>query len=104
MCIDALCINQHDDHQKSCQVRAMGKIYSSAQAVYCWLGWDNIDAYLDLFHHDLKEQMMLSLTKRKARVVLRQLHAMGQSEYFRRMWVGTPQDTYGTCSNNHRIL
>lgn len=39
MWIDALCINHDDNHEKSCQVRAMGKIYSSAQAVYCWLGW-----------------------------------------------------------------
>jgi hypothetical protein len=100
MWIDALSINQDNDLEKSRQVRAMGKIYSSAQAVFCWLGWDNIDDYLDLFHHNLKEQTMLFLTKRKARVIQRQLHAMGQSEYFRRMWVETPQDTYGTCSNN----
>ncbi|ESA43487.1 hypothetical protein GE21DRAFT_2750 [Neurospora crassa] len=36
--IDALCINQNDDAEKSQQVREMGKIFSSAEQVLAWTG------------------------------------------------------------------
>ncbi|KAK3489759.1 heterokaryon incompatibility protein-domain-containing protein [Neurospora crassa] len=36
--IDALCINQHDDAEKSQQVQKMGKIFSSAKKVLAWTG------------------------------------------------------------------
>ncbi|KAL6796302.1 heterokaryon incompatibility domain-containing protein [Trichoderma sp. SZMC 28013] len=36
--IDALCINQADNREKTQQVRLMGEIYSKAQRVLIWLG------------------------------------------------------------------
>lgn len=36
--IDALCINQEDDKEKSLQVSLMGSIYEEAQFVHVWLG------------------------------------------------------------------
>ena len=36
--IDAICINQSDDIEKSLQVRIMHQIYQQAQHVYIWLG------------------------------------------------------------------
>ncbi|KAL6691238.1 heterokaryon incompatibility domain-containing protein [Trichoderma pleuroticola] len=36
--IDALCINQADNREKTQQVRLMGQIYSKAQRVLIWLG------------------------------------------------------------------
>lgn len=36
--IDAICINQHDDEEKSQQVRLMTEIYSTASCVNIWLG------------------------------------------------------------------
>ncbi|KAK3490236.1 HET-domain-containing protein [Neurospora hispaniola] len=36
--IDALCINQSDDGEKSQQVQKMGKIFSSAEQVLAWTG------------------------------------------------------------------
>ncbi|KAI1852731.1 hypothetical protein JX266_002272 [Neoarthrinium moseri] len=36
--IDALCINQEDEEEKSVQVSAMGRIFSSANATIAWLG------------------------------------------------------------------
>jgi hypothetical protein len=36
--IDALCINQEDDKEKSFQVSLMGTIYKEAQSVHVWLG------------------------------------------------------------------
>jgi hypothetical protein len=48
--IDALCINQSDNHEKSLQVAMMGKIYSHADCVIAWLGpeKDNSNEALDL--------------------------------------------------------
>ena len=42
--IDALCINQSDEEEKSHQVQLMGAIYSSASIVYSWLGADEAGA------------------------------------------------------------
>jgi hypothetical protein len=36
--IDAVCINQEDDAEKSSQIRLMCEIYSSAYSVWIWLG------------------------------------------------------------------
>jgi hypothetical protein len=38
--IDALCINQEDEAEKSQQVQRMGQIYKRAQLVLMWLGRD----------------------------------------------------------------
>jgi hypothetical protein len=38
--IDALCIDQGNDKEKSCQVRRMGSIYENASQVIVWLGRD----------------------------------------------------------------
>ncbi|KAK0624310.1 heterokaryon incompatibility protein-domain-containing protein, partial [Immersiella caudata] len=36
--VDAVCINQDDDAEKSSQVQQMGRIYRSAELVIAWLG------------------------------------------------------------------
>ncbi|EHK48775.1 hypothetical protein TRIATDRAFT_180369, partial [Trichoderma atroviride IMI 206040] len=36
--VDALCINQSDNKEKTQQVRIMGEIYTRAQRVLIWLG------------------------------------------------------------------
>ena len=36
--VDAVCINQKSDYEKSCQVRRMGQVYEQAQRVIVWLG------------------------------------------------------------------
>lgn len=36
--VDALCINQDDQDERSRQVRIMGDIYRNATVVFCWLG------------------------------------------------------------------
>jgi hypothetical protein len=36
--VDAICINQNDLYEKSCQVNMMGLIYSNAKKVVVWLG------------------------------------------------------------------
>jgi hypothetical protein len=36
--IDALCINQDDDYERSAQVAIMGRIYQTARRVISWIG------------------------------------------------------------------
>lgn len=36
--VDSLCINQNDDHEKSCQVPLMGQVFRKAERTYVWLG------------------------------------------------------------------
>lgn len=38
--VDAVCINQNDDEEKSQQVKHMGEIYASAKVVLIWMGED----------------------------------------------------------------
>lgn len=50
--VDAICINQSDQAEKSRQIPLMGSIYSVATVVYVWLGpgtdrTDRVMAYLD---------------------------------------------------------
>jgi hypothetical protein len=50
--VDALCINQKNESEKSHQVKMMGDIYSGAQQVLTWLGTpdkrERDDAHLDI--------------------------------------------------------
>ncbi|KAE9368937.1 hypothetical protein N431DRAFT_547771 [Stipitochalara longipes BDJ] len=47
---DAICINQHDDIEKSHQVKRMGKIYENSNGVLVWLGKDNKGIAEDCFN------------------------------------------------------
>ncbi|KAI4926776.1 hypothetical protein J4E85_007071 [Alternaria conjuncta] len=47
--IDALCINQSDDVEKSLQVQRMGDIYKNAKEVLVWLGDGKENRIRDLF-------------------------------------------------------
>ena len=49
--IDALCINQDDNNERTHQVQLMQGIYSGAESVIAWLGepWDYSNAAFDLF-------------------------------------------------------
>jgi hypothetical protein len=45
--IDAMCINQRDDHERNEQVPRMGKLYSSASQVWVWLGLSQTMSFKD---------------------------------------------------------
>jgi hypothetical protein len=49
--IDAICINQDDIFERNSQVMVMGRIYSLAQNVFCWIGKE--DAFSKLGLHML---------------------------------------------------
>lgn len=66
--VDALCINQNDDGERTTQVRMMKRIYEQASAVVVWLGPapgpgdDNLDLVtLDAIHLPWKQQGGLQL-------------------------------------------
>ena len=44
--VDAICINQADDKEKSKQVRAMDRIFSNAMEVTAWLGLQRLPGYI----------------------------------------------------------
>ena len=50
--IDAICINQHDNEEKSVQVLLMGDIYANAARTIVWLGEQSADSdiAMDLIH------------------------------------------------------
>ncbi|KAF2023052.1 HET-domain-containing protein, partial [Setomelanomma holmii] len=48
--VDAICINQEDDGEKSSQVALMGSIYREAETVFCWLGHPTSERLLALKH------------------------------------------------------
>jgi hypothetical protein len=45
--IDAMCINQRDDHERNEQVPRMGQLYSSASQVWVWLGLPQTMSFKD---------------------------------------------------------
>ncbi|KAM5356486.1 hypothetical protein ACJ41O_003132 [Fusarium nematophilum] len=47
--IDAICLNQKDEVEKSIQVPAMGEIYREAETVIVWLGEDDGNDAVELF-------------------------------------------------------
>jgi hypothetical protein len=87
MWTDALCINQEDNQEKTQQVRAMGRIYHTAQAVYCWLGQENTRAYKRVFDHHIWTVLWYSKIRKNASELAASFHQLAQCEYFRRMWV-----------------
>ncbi|KAF2852960.1 hypothetical protein T440DRAFT_466522 [Plenodomus tracheiphilus IPT5] len=42
--VDAVCINQDDDHEKATQVRMLPSIFQSAEMVLCWIGEERDDS------------------------------------------------------------
>lgn len=84
--VDAACINQKDDYEKSIQIRYMTKIYGLANRVIVWLGEaaDNSDQTLEAIelaaeddHEDLRE---LKFDQDDIFLLL-------ERPWFRRIWV-----------------
>ena len=66
--VDAICINQTDDSERSQQVRSMAKIYEDARRVLVWLGLgetDTLAAFQRLTREEYKRHCMQSLELRR---------------------------------------
>jgi len=58
--IDAVCINQDNDAEKSAQVSIMGQIYKSAKAVLVFLGDENEDSNMVMDYLQSEDAMQLN--------------------------------------------
>lgn len=58
--IDAICLNQKDETEKTQQIPLMGRIYSDAKRVHIWLGEDEVEkarrAFTIIRHAEREEQ------------------------------------------------
>lgn len=85
--IDAICINQQDDLERSHQVNMMGTIYSKARFVLVWLGPGTVDseraleeaaAYCELPWEHQRENNLTQSIRRSG---------IATNAYWERMWV-----------------
>jgi hypothetical protein len=86
--IDAICINQRDMQERSSQVKEMGRLYSGAQCVYCWLGCENTSGFISLFESSLYDIFLdFSSPSGRAEDVGVQLQSLSEAEYWTRMLI-----------------
>ncbi|KIW00860.1 uncharacterized protein PV09_07617 [Verruconis gallopava] len=93
--IDAVCINQSDNEEKSWQVQMMREIYEKATRVAAWIGpaADNsallIDQLMDLPERRLREHLTRHeyWTPPEDSIDLRAFWALIKRPYWRRVWV-----------------
>ena len=92
--IDAICINQTDKEEQGWQVRQMGKIFGSAEAVLFWLGKATVEILslmdtLNQYHGASLDSLLRRLThddngRNDCRTGLRQLLSR---PWFTRVWI-----------------
>lgn len=70
--VDAICINQSDDIEKLDQIENMGAIYSGAQLVIAWLGWDS-DRRGDATDQEADAELMDEDSADRAIVAIREI-------------------------------
>ena len=87
---DALCINQHDNNEKSRQVREMLNIYRRASNVIVWLGSKNSSSDLAIIYIYMVKELRAAVraTTNHAEVCVIRLAAMRQTllELYGRPW------------------
>jgi len=102
--IDAICINQEDDQEKSTQVARMLNIYQKAELVKVWLGEPNADSLLAFacIHRLSELREMVTESKRtkhvpscydRMRKITRALLSLYIRPWLRRVWIR--QEIYG---------
>jgi heterokaryon incompatibility protein (HET) len=99
--IDAVCINQADDQEKSHQIQYMAKIYDQASRVIVWLGEgtdDSDQAFKDI-HNAAGDEVTDSLEETNQEAILKVL----ERPWFRRIWVRQQiLDNLGSKALKHR--
>lgn len=88
--VDALCINQTDNRERTHQVEMMGKIYQSAQKVISWLGEGNADDELAMRIF----RSCVSTNGRRVKIMdnydsqeVRSVHSWFSKSYWNRLWI-----------------
>jgi hypothetical protein len=95
--VDAICIDQRNEHEKSIQVQRMGEVFSSAALVIVWLGAsaDKSDLALQeivkaVDHDSRYDELKQSYQSiQRCHVLLIQpIRALFERPWFKRVWVG----------------
>ena len=93
MWIDALCINQTDDKEKSTQVPLMGLVYEKAESVIAFLGeHDETSPILFKFLRYLEgtgdmKRVLGALNSDERDTIIPALHTFLHREYWKRAWI-----------------
>ncbi|ETN44561.1 uncharacterized protein HMPREF1541_10231 [Cyphellophora europaea CBS 101466] len=99
--IDSICINQHDDYEKSQQVAKMGRIFTRASRVLIWLGSTSLQTYLPpsasdssddriekLPPHDFDAWLnFLGRSDPRSRSLENQIMSIVYNPYWERLWI-----------------
>lgn len=89
--IDAICINQSDDAEKSHQVQKMGRIFSEAEQVFAWTGpeADDSDYAMDMLNSTPPSYSILPMHPELANNSRAQtaILAWCNRPYWRRVWI-----------------
>lgn len=85
--IDAICINQADDEEKSIQVHQMWRIYTGANIVVAWLGRSDDQMRTAFDALALGDFDRCNDSSQKTREAGEAVAALSQHEYFSRMWI-----------------
>lgn len=92
--VDALCINQKDNEERTKQIEMMTDIYRKAESVAIWLGpeADDSDAALRLLKglntdEAARKHLSTTITSGSASLGLLSLVALFEREYWDRLWV-----------------
>jgi hypothetical protein len=85
--IDALCINQNDNFEKSVQVPLMGEIYFGAQSVFAWvIGGLNAEEHMALmFVQDISTELQ-KLRERGAEITFEAVEKIPAFKYPSKGW------------------
>ncbi|GAB7328372.1 hypothetical protein MBLNU13_g00356t1 [Cladosporium sp. NU13] len=79
--VDAICINQRDEREKSHQVRAMDKVYSNAVAVSAWLGLNRAPNWMQWREADVKT------LERSDWFLFENVLEIAERAYWSRVWI-----------------
>ncbi|EON64071.1 hypothetical protein W97_03301 [Coniosporium apollinis CBS 100218] len=82
--VDAVCINQYDDEEKSVQVRRMIAIFRKAQSVIAWLGLKEECGYAAIDY--LQDSTDVDEHRDECMPELREIHK-GLQELYKRPWL-----------------
>jgi len=93
--VDAICINQHNDNEKSHQVQSMAKIYAKASRVVVWLGAasDDSDLALESLRMAAEEGKMTARRSWDPTFNGKAILSLLERDWFQRIWVRNKQHT-----------
>jgi hypothetical protein len=87
--IDAICIDQDNQKEKEYQIQIMAKIYSQANIVIVWLG-EAAESSDKVLEQILAVGREISTHSSSNNMMQRQIMALLQRPWFRRIWVREP--------------